>query len=238
MSDTSNNKPDSGSRQDHLRESLSALMDGEANELEMHRILDRLGSDEELRSAAVSYQRIGAAVRQEQNAFSGIDLSASIRDAIAGEPTPVLESEASEQKQAANRQGWFANLGRLAVAASVAAATVVGVQSWQLANRGDAGAPSTELATIVEPVSVPSVGLPSGNLPSSDMFGARGLQAGFGTEQNSMTPEQMSRARGYADQVAQARFRAYMMEHAEQASAYGGSIVPLVRATSYGSAGR
>ncbi len=241
MSDPSKNSPShiSGNAS-QMRESLSALMDGEANELELRRVLEHLGTDDQLRETAINYQRIGATIRNEQNAFADIDLSSSISAAIADEPAPVVESPAVgslgvETRKAAN-SGWFANFTRLAVAASVAAATVVGVQSWNVAQRGDLDG-GTELAAVTAPVEYvqpDNGGIASGYLPSADMFGARGLQAGFGTQQPGMTPEQMDQARGYADTVANARFRAYMMEHAEQMGARNSQgVLPYVRAASF-----
>ena len=232
MSDTSKKT------QQHLRESLSALMDGEANEFEMHRVLEQIGEDRDLRDAALGYQRIGEAIRHETNMYSDIDLSASISAAIADEPAPEVEVAPAAVSSANNqRHGWFANLGRLAVAASVAAATVIGVQTWNVANRNATDGGSAQLAAVTAPASVSTQvahNVPSGNLPSADMFGARGLQAGFGTNQPGMTPEQMNRARVYADQIAQRRFRAYMLEHAEQATASEGhGIMPVVRAASF-----
>ena len=220
-----------------LRESLSALIDGEATELELRRVLERLGEGSELRETAINYQRIGAAIRHEPSAFANIDLSSSIRAAIADEFPPELEEGAvdeksSNQKANSGKAGWIANLTRFAIAASVAVATVVGVQSWQLANRSDAGIAS-EMADLEE------LEVPLGNntisseIAANSNFGVRGIQAGLGTEPSGMTPEQISHAHGYAAQVAQARFRAYMLEHAEQASAYGGSVVPFVRAASF-----
>ncbi len=223
MGDARNN-PDQQDSNSRLRESLSALTDGEANELEVHRVLDQLGENDDLRTAALNYQRIGAAIRKESNAFANIDLSASIREALADEP-----EQAAEPASAANdspRQGWVANLSRFAIAASVAFATVVGVQTWQLASNNGMEA-GGELVSITEPVTQP------GAVASSTYFGGRSIQAGLGTEQSSMTPEQFNRARIYADQAAQARFRTYMLEHAEQASAYGGSMMPFVRAASF-----
>lgn len=220
-----------------LRESLSALIDGEATELELRRVLDRLGESSELRETAINYQRIGAAIRHEPSAFANIDLSSSIRAAIADEFPPELEESAGDEKssnQKANsgKVGWIANLTRFAIAASVAVATVVGVQSWQLANRGDAGIVS-EMADLEELEAPLGNNTISSEIAASGNFGVRGIQAGLGTEPSGMTPEQISHAHGYAAQVAQARFRAYMLEHAEQASAYGGSVVPFVRAASF-----
>ncbi|MCL6270185.1 sigma-E factor negative regulatory protein [Sansalvadorimonas sp. 2012CJ34-2] len=215
-----------------LRESLSALMDGEANELEMRRVLDRLDQDQDLRETAFSYQRIGETIRNEQNAYSGIDLSSSISAALEDEPVPAVEQPAQQKAsiQTVRKTGLAANLGRFAIAASVAVATVVGVQTWNIASRTDNGFGSgTEVASVTEPA-----GYPTGNLPSADMFGARGLQAGLGISQTSLTPEQMSQARGYADRVAQERFRAYMLEHAEQSTAQSGNgVMPFLRAASF-----
>ena len=221
-----------------LRESLSALIDGEATELELRRVLERLGEGSELRETAINYQRIGAAIRHEPSAFANIDLSSSIRAAIADEFPPELEESAGDEKssgQKANsgkKAGWIANLTRFAVAASVAVAAVVGVQSWQLANRSDAGIAS-EMADLEELEAPLGNNTISSEIATSGNFGVRGIQAGLGTEPSGMTPEQISHAHGYAAQVAQARFRAYMLEHAEQASAYGGSVVPFVRAASF-----
>ncbi len=223
MGDARNN-PDQQESNKRLRESLSALADGEANELEVHRVLDQLGDNDDLRTAALNYQRIGAAIRKESNAFANIDLSASIREALADEP----EQETAEAPATndAPRQGWVANLGRFAIAASVAFATIVGVETWQLAGNNGMEAGS-QLASVPEPMPQP------GAMASNTFFGGRSIQAGLGTEQSSMTPEQFNRARIYADQAAQARFRTYMLEHAEQASAYGGNMMPFVRAASF-----
>lgn len=221
-----------------LRESLSALLDGEADELELRRVLDRFSESSELCETAINYQRIGAAIRHEPSEFANIDLSASIRAAIDQEFTPELECGESNKKlsrQSANQKksGWIANFTRFAVAASVAVATVVGVQSWQLTNnRGDTGIPS-EIAAFEESEAPLGNNTVSSEIAASGNFGRRGIQAGLGTEPSGMTPEQISRAHSYAAQVAQARFRAYMLEHAEQASAYGGSVVPFVRAASF-----
>ena len=220
-----------------LRESLSALIDGEATELELRRVLDRLGESSELRETAINYQRIGAALRHEPSAFANIDLSSSIRAAIADEFPPeheesAVDEKSSNQKANSGKAGWIANLTRFAIAASVAVATVVGVQSWQLANRSDAGIAS-EMADLEELEAPLGNNTISSEIAANSNFGVRGIQAGLGTEPSGMTPEQISHAHGYAAQVAQARFRAYMLEHAEQASAYGGSVVPFVRAASF-----
>ena len=43
---------------ERLRESLSAVMDGEANELELERVLSRIEGDEQLRQTWVRYSAV------------------------------------------------------------------------------------------------------------------------------------------------------------------------------------
>ena len=216
MGGASSNSSEHGGNGDRLNESLSALMDGEANELELHRVLDQLGESPELREKAISYQRIGAAIRREPSDFAGIDLSGAIRDALADEPVPEADKPAAESGA---KSGWFTNLGRFAVAASVALVTIVGVQSWQLSNSGGSLDLAGNLPVDPAPVVMPADSVAA--TANSSNFGVLGIQAGLGTEQTGMTPEQLSRAQGYADQVAQTRFRAYMLERRKLLSLWG-----------------
>jgi len=59
---------------ERLRESLSALMDGEANALEVRRVLDEVRRDAELRKAWDRWQRLSAAL-QGDAAPAGNDLA-------------------------------------------------------------------------------------------------------------------------------------------------------------------
>lgn len=129
-----------------LNESLSALMDGEASELELRRILKANGSAKDsLDERWVRYHLASDALKDEvsvsQDEISqALDLSASISAAIADEPTYSVASASKKGKTS-----FWSNLGRFAVAASVAGAVVVGVQfspnntGNQLANTPAAG---------------------------------------------------------------------------------------------------
>ncbi len=199
-----------------LKESLSALMDNEANELEMHRVLDHLQKDEAFRQTAFSYQLIGETLRKENNAFAGIDISSAVSDAIGQEPAVNTEERFT---------GRWQSLGRFAVAASVTLAVIVGVQLW---NGQQAGQP--EVAVVQEPVQ--PVAQDTGSLVAD--YGAVGVLAGYGTEQKGLTPSQLNRARVFADNVARERFSAYMLQHAEQQSSYTAQgMLPFVRAASF-----
>ena len=74
---------------DGIRESLSALMDGEADELELRRVLARLDEDEELKEQWHRYHVIQSVIRQQHDALTDdvldTDLSARISAAISEE---------------------------------------------------------------------------------------------------------------------------------------------------------
>ncbi len=113
-----------------INESLSAMLDGEASDMEVRRILK--SEDAELTQRWQRYQLAGAAMRKEADSgFGSIDLSAAISDAIANEPelsaNPV-DTDQDTKKSGNKVANLWSNIGRFAVAASVAGAVVVGVQ--------------------------------------------------------------------------------------------------------------
>ena len=115
--------------QDILKQSLSALIDNEADELELRRVLNA-SNDPELRASWSRYQIARAAMHNEP--FSAkIDLSASIMAAIDAEPE--LSVEQPEQQETAVRNiksGRFSWVSRLEVAASVTLAVLCGVRFY------------------------------------------------------------------------------------------------------------
>ena len=112
-----------------MRESLSALLDDEANELEMERVLSRLKDDTELRQTWVRYNLTSAVATGHSPARLDLDVSAQVRQAIT----------ASGPARAS-----------LAVAASVAAVVVVGGQ--QLAGIDQENYSGQAVAGSVSPV--------------------------------------------------------------------------------------
>ncbi len=108
-----------------LQQSLSALMDNEADELELHRVLKAIDQPE-LRAAWTRYQVARAAMHNEA-AFSAVDLSGSIMAAIEAEPalTATVEKADTTVPRQAGSMAW---LGRVAVAASVTLAVLGGVR--------------------------------------------------------------------------------------------------------------
>lgn len=130
---------------ERINESLSALMDGEADELEVRRLLNQLEQDHELRATWHRYQLLGAVMRGEPVAT--VDLSQGIRQALDGEPMDDLPHSVPAAVPVSPRWRWLASG---AVAASVMLAVLVGVQ-WQHTESAGGGVP---LAQQAEPAAV------------------------------------------------------------------------------------
>ena len=132
-----------------IEESLSALMDNEAQELETRRVLRDVSSDAELRQTWHRYQLASAAMKRDLPPKM-VDLSAAISDAVAAEPT--------------HRQGiktFLQPLGKVAIAASVALVAVLGVQQIQV-SQGPAGAGALQQPQVAAAAVQPAVEEDSG----------------------------------------------------------------------------
>jgi sigma-E factor negative regulatory protein RseA len=110
-------------KSESLQETLSALMDDEASELEVRRVLQATEQDPALRSTWDRYQ-VARSVMHKEPWQGNIDLSAGIAAALANEPTPT----ATAQPAKAGMSALWQNMGKLAVAASVTVAVLVGVR--------------------------------------------------------------------------------------------------------------
>ena len=130
---------------DTKRESLSALLDGEASEIEVHRLVRDFRSDESLKSSWAVYQNIGSTLRAGRGSVSTEhhqQLFARITDAIESE-----DSHSREIQKSASPRTIIA--GSLALAASMVVAIFIGIQepseSQPLAN---AGAQTPSMGTV------------------------------------------------------------------------------------------
>ncbi len=109
---------------DSVRESLSALMDGEASELELRRLL--ANADAAQREQWASMHRMRAVIREEGLPFADLDISSRVQLALDGE------------QQEVHRGGFRQTLAGLAVAAGVAAVVVFGANLGNVVG-GDSG---------------------------------------------------------------------------------------------------
>lgn len=116
-------------------ESLSALMDGEAQELELRRLLRLLPDAPDLRARWMRHQLVSSIMHKQQY-FPGASLK--LADAVQA----AIQEDFS---YAANDSGtWRRGAARFAVAASVALAVVAGVQ-WEQQRTAD----TRQLAIVV-----------------------------------------------------------------------------------------
>lgn len=137
----------------HLEE-LSALMDGEASELEVRRVLGNIEKDQALCQKWTRYQLASSVLKGETHGqaqhWQSFDVSARVSAAL--ETEPALQVVATKKRFSAGLVKPFANV---AVAASVSAAVILGWQTYQGAAVNVAGPVAVNSGTVV------SGGLPS-----------------------------------------------------------------------------
>ena len=97
---------------DKDREALSALMDGESQELELRRSLDSVEDDDELRAWWSRQQQVSEILQSQRSSQTGLDVSARVRSTLASQP------------QFQRNPLWS-----MAIAASVTLAVVMGGQA-------------------------------------------------------------------------------------------------------------
>ncbi len=188
-----------------LQESLSAVMDNEADELELRRVLNAI-DDADTRATWSRYQIARAAMHKEL-LIPHLDITAAVSAAIADEVSPLKAA-----------RGPWRSLGRLAVAASVTVAVLAGVRLY---NQDDiAGAQLAQQAPQPANLSVPQVKGPA-------------VLAGY-TESNEQAPGPMANGvlQGQAGSQDQ-RLPGYLRQHAQEAALKGtDSALPYARAAS------
>ena len=190
---------------EQLRESLSALMDDEASELELQRLLKQVGDDPDLRSTWVRYNAVRSAMSGQQVSHLQLDISSRVRDAI--------DSTQSESRTL--RERFFRPVASFAVAASVAATVVIGGQQLSQIGADDLYAPGAVAVGGVSPVGM------------VNSLGATTVQASYGTE---AVPMLQPAARTAYKELARQRMQMYIQEHAEHAalnSPHG--LIPFAR---------
>lgn len=120
---------------DTLNEQLSAFLDGELPEAETTLLLKRLERDDELRGTLSRYSLIGAVMRTDGDMPAAHHVAARVSAALAREPSLT---DASPRR-------WVRPAAGLAVAASVALATVLLLPQWL---GGPPQAPAASLAAV------------------------------------------------------------------------------------------
>lgn len=186
---------------DRLRESVSALVDGETDELELRRLLS--GSEREtMREAWRDYHLLRDSLAGADMRFASLDISGRVQAALAEEPG---------QSVAVGGARWWRPLASVAVAASMAAVVVVGVRGFGGGQPG-VGQPGLDAALgVAEVQQAPTAGKV---YPAPVAVGGTGnvaVSAEFGA------PPSVQNAAA-ADAMAQQQLQRYMLRHTERAA--------------------
>jgi sigma-E factor negative regulatory protein RseA len=229
---------------DQLFESLSAMVDNEASELEMRRVLRNMEGSPEILERWRRYHLIGSVMRKEHS--FGVSSPGSLVSSISNSLNKEAESTPSDQaaKPSATSASDTAPspkflremMGKTAIAASFAATLVLGFNYMGTSREGV----STSEATIVGL----SAGQPSGQSSSPQFQAVAHAPVGFelplpeartvsmgaallGGEPRSSSAVYVDDITDYATQEMLNRL---LIQHAERASAHGSlGIMPFAR---------
>lgn len=194
---------------DALHESLSALMDGEASELEVRRLLRDSADDGELRERWRHWHVARAAMHDELQAPK-LDLASRVSAALADEPALVAQVP------------WYARMpGRVAVAASVTLAVLAGLQFAPL---GEQAAPQLAQQEI------PTLTIPGQALPGPAILaGYQPAEVGTDGQPVSAEAVQPTQNRWHEE-----RMPLYLHQHLQQVSAsQGNAQLPQARVANF-----
>nr|WP_288499482.1 RseA family anti-sigma factor [uncultured Pseudomonas sp.] len=189
-----------------LQESLSAVMDNEADELELRRVLGA-SNDAELRATWSRYQVARAAMHKDL-LVPKLDIAAAVSAALENDETPVVAQEKVVR-------GPWRSLGRVAVAATVTVAVLAGVRFY---NQDDVS--GAQLAQQDQP----AIALPQAQGPA--------ILAGFKTSDEQPAVETVS-AEAEGEGWHEQRLPEYLRQHGQQ-SAPGAAenALPFARSAS------
>lgn len=215
---------------DQLRESVSAVMDGEADELELRRVLSKDNADV-VRSTWSRYHAVRDAMQgnQAELSFSGWDISSRVSQAIEEETVTVSKPQwrASWLRPAAGSAvaASIRPAAGFAVAASVAFAVVVGVQSLQPTNVGNEPAVFAAQPTATNRVYP---------VHSSIASAPGNMRVGVNYDSAGVLPGASAASKAAADNEAQKRLEKYILRHTQRAALNNGSgLISFARVANF-----
>jgi sigma-E factor negative regulatory protein RseA len=203
---------------DQIRQSLSNLMDNEADELELRRVLKACDEQDDIADSWHRYHLMRSVMHKELEQPQLIDISSRISEALENEPAPEMDQPiVAGLKKAVNTLGggWFA---KGAIAASVAAAVVFFMP-----------VPDSGQSTLVADQQVSSYqqNLPSRGLQQSPI-GVQRVSAGAATNQEGYLLVDNQKLK--QEQL----IRGYLMQHSEYVAANGThGMMPMARVAGY-----
>lgn len=115
---------------DRMKESLSALIDSQADELEIRRLLNEAEQSPEVYEHWQHYLMIGEVLREESTAAFDVDISQGIRQALDGEPMDELRAPKMAQPNK-DTSHWMRWLSLGSSAAAITLAVFMGISIYQ-----------------------------------------------------------------------------------------------------------
>jgi len=189
---------------DKQSESLSALMDGELDELTTRRLFNEMDEDPTLKAQWARYHLARDAIKGDVSPFSDLDISSAVSQALSDEPVNM---------QQGNQKPWFKAVAGLSVAASVTLAVVIGARFNPLTQSNDA----------VQLADKPQVEVVQ---PELGEFGSSGLVA--------QTPNDLKGLNEQELQAAQQRLNSYLKQHAQDSAiGQGKTAMPFARVVNF-----
>lgn len=209
---------------DDIHQSLSNLMDSEADELELRRVLKANQAQDEVAQKWHRYHLVRSVLHKELEQPQLFDISERIAAAIDLEDVTFQPETSVSTKDKilsfwrAKSQGW---VGKSAIAASVAAAVVLLMPQ-----------PSTDQPMLAQQSAAP---IYQTELPRQKQGAISGVQLVSAGAEQAGTYHLVDNQKQRQEQL----IRAYLMQHSEYVSATGThGMMPMVRVAGYQSVGQ
>jgi len=191
---------------DSMTEQVSALLDGETDLPHFRRVIDRLEQDAELRRRWEYYQLISDALHN--NLPNSLDRRFAVR--VMG----ALEAESVLKSPFLNWRPVFREAAGLAMVASLAAVTVLGVQWYRESSK--LGEPQMAVINVQTPM--------------------RSVSLGEGPEIHPEIHSGVNSGSGINANINDDRLKDYLIDHSTYAAATGmQGMMPYVRVVGYSS---
>lgn len=217
---------------DSIHQSLSHLMDNEADELELRRLLKACDEQPELAQTWHRYHLVRSVLHKELEQDQLLDIADRISLALEDEPAPAYKKRLFDrwrEKTFAFSDSWLA---KGMVAATVAAAVVLLLPvSQQVGIEGAQEAAVSATSSVSEPVREYQQTLPVRGLQQSPLGVQRVSTGHYATDPYPVSD--------HRNQHQEALIRGYLMQHSEYVAASGThGMMPMARVSGYQSAGR
>ena len=180
-------------------------MDGELDELALHRVLKDVENNPEMRDAWSRYHMGRDALKGADSSFLNLDISSQVNAAI--------QNESMESDSQSGGKSWFKAVAGLGIAASVTFAVVLGARFNPLVETGvDQQLANKSEINVVKPEAVP--------------FNGQSMIAQSPDAIESLDEEQL--------QQAQERLNSYLKQHAQDSAlGQGRTAMPYARVVNF-----